>query len=174
MPTMGIVHSGFQHATHHTRDLANIMIKLIAFIPYIFLVTFFNEGSGTAFLECKSESGRTEFYAELQDIEGFLEKAILKIDQTELEYFTDESNIVFDPENGILTMSIDDFKNKESHLHHKYLKFWSIPSSFQIIKNERHHVIYKFKAKIYGSEPRKGKEFHIPTITLNCRLEYSI
>lgn len=129
------------------------------------------QGSSTAILKCKSDSGRTEFYAELQDIEGFLEKAILTIDSTKLEYFTDESNIVFDPKNGVFTMSIDDFKNR-GDLPHKYLKFWAIPETFKILDDRSHNQIYEFKAKIDGSEFRTWKEFHLPTITLNCKLEY--
>ncbi|MFD0964066.1 hypothetical protein [Pseudofulvibacter geojedonensis] len=142
-------------------------------ILWIGLVSF-DLGSGTAYLKCKSESGRTEFYAELQDIEGLLEKAILKIDETELEYKTNEGHIIFDPKNGVLTMYIVDLENKEDYLSHQYIQFWSIPSTFKIVKNERHHQIYEFKAKIYGTEPRKQKEFNTPIITLNCRLEYEI
>ncbi len=150
------------------------MKSLISIIILFSSITNLHYGSGTAVLKCKSDSGRSEFYAELQDISGFLEKAVLKIDDVELEYKTDEGHIIFDPENGILTMYIDDYQNKEDYLNHKYIQFWSIPSTFKIIKDERSHQIYEFKAKIFGSEPRRGKEFHIPTITLNCRLEYEI
>ncbi|MEE9348624.1 MAG: hypothetical protein V3U80_01100 [Flavobacteriaceae bacterium] len=145
------------------------MKKLIIYSVLFILFSNFTVGSGTAFLTCKSDSGRTEFYAEIQDIESTLEKAILTIDETQLQYKTDEGHIIFDPENGVLTMYIDDFKSQS-----KYLQFWSIPSTFKIIKNKNHHQIYEFKAKIYGSEPRENKENHIPMITLNCKLEYQI
>jgi len=151
------------------------MKKTIVILSCLIFLTSFHFGSNTAYLKCESDSGRTVFYAELQDIEGFIEKAILKIDSTEIEYKTEEGHIIFDPENGIFTMYIDDNENSEDEdLPHKYLQFWSIPSTFKIIKNQRFHQIYEFKAKIYGTEPRKDKEYHIPEITLNCRLEYSI
>ncbi len=150
------------------------MKNIIALLLLCITLTSFDFGSGTAYLNCKSDSGRTKFYAELQDIEGLLEKAVLKIDDTELKYKTDESHVIFDPKNGVLTMYIDDFDNKEEHLNHKYLQFWSIPSTFKILKNENYHQIYEFQAKIYGTEPRKGKEFNTPIIILNCRLEYEI
>ena len=150
------------------------MKNLIGILILCISLTSFDIGSGTAYLKCKSDSGRTEFYAELQDIEGLLEKAILKIDESELEYKTDEGHIIFDPKNGVLTMYINDLENKEEHLYHKYIQFWSIPSTFKILKDEGHHQIYEFKAKIYGTEPRKEKEPNTPIITLNCRLEYEI
>lgn len=147
--------------------------QLLSILVLTTLLTSFKLGSSTAFLKCKSDSGRTEFYAELQDISGILEKAVLKVDSSTLEYKTENGHIIFDPVNGILTMYIDDYKNK-GDLQHKYLEFWSIPSTFKIIKNQREHQIYEFQAKIHGTEPRKNRHNHIPTITLNCRLEYQI
>ncbi|MDR6968486.1 hypothetical protein J2X31_002509 [Flavobacterium arsenatis] len=138
-----------------------------------FTLTSFNNGSGTAFLTCKSDSGRTEFNAELQDIIGVLEKTELRIDDTKMNYSSYESHIIFDPKNGILTMYIND-ETTNKYPDHKYLKFWAIPSSFKIIKNESGHQVYEFKAIIEGTEPRKNKESHIPKIVLNCKLEYEI
>ena len=146
--------------------------KIIALL-FIITLTSFKLGSGTAFLTCKSDSGRTEFNAELQDITGSLEKAELRIDKTKMKYTSEESHIIFDPKNGILTMYIDD-ETTSDFPNHKYLKFWSIPSSFKIIKDENHHQIYEFKAIIEGTEPRKNKENHTPKIVLNCKLEYEI
>lgn len=130
-------------------------------------------GSGTAYLTCTSDSGRTEFYAELQDIDGLLEKAVLTIDSDSLSYTTSDGRIIFDPKNGVFTMYIDDYNNKEKELNHNFLQFWSIPSTFKDRSNSSGEL-YEFKAIIYGSEPRKGKELHTPRITLNCKLEYSI
>lgn len=149
-------------------------MKQLLFISLLFLtLTGFDTGSGTAFLTCRSDSGRTEFNAELQDIVGILEKAELRIDDTRMKYSSEESHIIFDPKNGILTMYINDGATKE-YPNHKYLKFWAIPSSFKIIKNESGHQIYEFKAVIEGTEPRKNKEMHTPRIVLNCKLEYEI
>ena len=149
-------------------------MKTKILILLIFLtLTSFNVGSGTAFLTCKSDSGRTEFNAELQDIIGILEKAELRIDDTKMKYFTEYSNIIFDPKNGVLTMYINDATTKE-YPNHKYLKFWSIPSSFKIIKNNSGQQVYEFQAIIEGTEPRKNKEFHMPKIVLNCKLVYEI
>lgn len=146
---------------------------LLLFLSVISSLNTTEIGSGTAYLTCTSDSGRTKFYAELQDIDGLLEKATLTIDENSLDFITDDGHIIFDPNNGILTMYIDDFENKSENLNHKYLQFWSIPSTFKN-KSNSSGQIYEFKAKIYGTEPRKGKEIHTPTIVLNCRLEYSI
>jgi len=130
-------------------------------------------GSGPAYLTCKSDSGRTEFNAVLQDITGILFKAELAIDSTKVKYKTDKGHTIFDPKNGVLTLYIDDGV-KKSFPGHSFLEFWSIPSTFKTIKNKSGHQIYEFKANIYGSEIREDKERHTPIITLNCRLEYQI
>jgi hypothetical protein len=140
---------------------------------FIVFLTSFKIGSGTAFLTCKSDSGRTEFNAELQDITGILEKAELRIDETKMQYTSEESHIIFDSKNGVFTIYIED-KPTSEYPNHKYLKFWAITSTFKIIKSERGHQIYEFKAIIEGTEPRKNKEFHTPKIVLNCKLEYEI
>lgn len=149
----------------------NILFLLIA--PLLSLPP--NAGSGTAYLQCKSASGKTVFYAELQDIDGLVEKAQLTIEGKRVNYKTDEGHTIFDRKSGVLTFYLKDKPDAQLKVH-KFLKFWSIPSTFKIIKNTDSHQEYEFKAKIQGSEPRKGKGKYLitPVITLNCKLVYKI
>ncbi len=128
-------------------------------------------GSGPSFLKCTSESGKTIFYAEIQDVDGGLTIANLKIENHEIEFdWEDISSIVVDLENGIYTLTINSKKEENSY---SFIKFWGIPSTFKAIKNERHEIKYEFKAKIQGTDPRPNKEYS-PTIELNCTLEWRI
>lgn len=146
--------------------LAGLFIALSAFT--------FLPGSGTAVLTCESESGRTRFTAYLQDITGLLERAEFAIDGSTMKFTEDEEvYTVFDPEHGVFTLYLKG-KTDKTYQNHKYLQFWAIPATFKTVKNERSHHVYEFKAIIYGTEPRPGKEMHCPEIELNCRLEYSI
>jgi hypothetical protein len=56
-----------------------------------------------------------------------------------------------------------------------FVRFWIIPSSFKLISREGQgsllHEVYAFKAKIFGTEPRKGFEFNSKEIELNCTLD---
>ena len=90
-----------------------------------------------------------------------------------MEYTTLEQVKIRLKQFHIDTVTNDD-ETTSDYPNHKYLKFWSIPSSFKIIKDENHHQIYEFKAIIEGTEPRKNKENHTPKIVLNCKLEYEI
>lgn len=131
-------------------------------------------GSGTAVLTCKSESGRTEFTAYLQDISGLLEGAEFTIDGSTMTFTNDEDvYTIFDPENGVFTIYIEGQTN-DTYQNHKYIQLWAIPTTFKTVKGENSHQIYEFKAKIYGTEPRPDQEMHCPEIELNCRLEYRI
>ena len=131
-------------------------------------------GSGVAKLTCKSESGRTIFTAEIQDITGILQNAEFRVDGSSIIFEeAEETYSIFDHEHGVFTMYIKGNKN-EKHPLHKYVKFWAIPSTFKIIKNTNRQQIFEFKAKIYGTEPRSGKLLLTPIIELSCRLEYEI
>jgi hypothetical protein len=134
-------------------------------------------GSGTAKLTCTSASGRTTFTADLQDIQGMFEGAVLTIDGSTLR-FPGEGNrttsaIIWDPANGVFTVSYlrpgdDDFL---------FLRFWAVPSTFKTISDERGSAagaVYTFDAIIEASEPRDGGGPSTPTIRLSCRLEYKI
>lgn len=146
----------------------------IFFIGLLFLLINVqsNAGSGTAILICKSESGRTTFTAHLQDIVGLLEGAEFTIDESTIK-FKQSDNVftIFDPKNGVLTLYLI---GKSDPQKQTFLKFFAIPLTFKIIKNESTHQVYEFKAKIQGTEPRKGKGINSPEIELSCRLEYQI
>lgn len=153
------------------------MKKLIFYLILILGLTSFKPiGSATAYLTCKSESGRTSFKAEIQDIDGGIEKAELTIDGVKLNFTEDEnSNIVFDSKNGVYTIVIESkSKLKKDFSKLKFLKFWAIPKTFKTIIENNEEGKYEFKAKLYSTEPRKGKDLQTPEIEVNCNLVYKI
>ena len=151
------------------------MKKLIfGFLIMICCTSFKSVGSGTALLTCKSESGRTTFTAELQDITGLLEKAELTVDGKKINFNPDdEVYSIFDPKNGVFTVYISGKPNEEFP-NARFIEFWAIPSTFRIIKSDRNNQRYEFRAKIEGTEPRKNKDLRIPQVELICTLEYKI
>jgi hypothetical protein len=133
-------------------------------------------GSGTAYLTCKSESGRTLFNAELQDIVGIVEKAELIVDGKRISFSYengDEAFTIFDPGANVFTLYISGKPNNEFP-NSRFIEFWAIPTSFKIISSDRTHQKYVFKAKVVGTEPRKNKELRTPEVIVNCILEYKI
>ena len=146
------------------------MRKIILYIVIFFGITSFRTvGSSTAYLKCKSESGRTIFNAEIQDIDGGLEKAELIVDGVKLNFDNDDdAKVILDSKNGIYTIFI------ESKSKSKFLKFWAIPKTFKTVIENSSESKYDFKAKIYSTEPRKGKDLQTPEIELNCSLNYKI
>jgi hypothetical protein len=140
------------------------------------ITSFRSLGSATAYLNCKSESGRTLFKAEIQDIDGGLENAILTIDGVKLN-FTDEenANVIFDSKNGVYTLHIESNSGTiKDFSKYKFLKFWAIPKTFKTIIENNSEGKYEFKAKMYSTEPRKGKDLQTPVIGMNCELSYKI
>ncbi len=147
---------------------------IFCLIIMISLTSFKTVGSATAYLTCKSESGRTSFTAEIQDIDGGLEKAELTIDGVKLKFNGEEnSNVIFDSRNGVYTIAIESKPDKD-YSKHKFLKFWAIPKTFKTLVENNEEGKYEFKAKLYSTEPRKGKDLQTPEIELNCKLEYKI
>ncbi len=151
------------------------MKKLIFYFILILGFTSFKPtGSATAYLTCKSESGRTSFKAEIQDIDGGLENAELTIDGVKLNFTGEEnSSVIFDSKIGVYTISIESKPNK-NFSNYKFLKFWAIPKTFKTIVENNEEGNYEFKAKLYSKEPRKGKELQTPEIEVNCILKYKI
>ena len=148
----------------------------LLFLIYFVTTSHKTTGSATAYLNCKSESGRTIFKAEIQDIDGGLEKAELTIDGVKLLFGADEyANVIFDSKIGVYTISIESYsQTKKDFSKYKYLKFWAIPKTFKTIVENNTEGKYEFKAKMYSTEPRKNKESSTPEIELNCTLEYKI
>jgi hypothetical protein len=150
------------------------MKNFITLVVSILICTSIYPGSGIAKLECKSESGRTTFSAELQDITGSLEGAKFSIDGSTIEFNSNEQlYAIFDYKIGVFTLYIKG-ETDESYPIHKYVEFWAIPSSFKIIKDSNRQQIFEFRAKIVGTEPRPDMLFLCPIIEMNCRLEYEI
>ena len=152
------------------------MRYMFCLLIVVVFASFEAPGSGTAYLTCKSESGRTVFNAELQDIVGLLEKAELVVDNKSL-VFDDKDDVrtIFDKETGVFTVCISGAPTKEFP-NGRFVEFWAIPKSFKIIKSERSNQRYEFKAKIEATEPRGGgnRSLRIPQVLLSCVLEYRI
>jgi hypothetical protein len=147
---------------------------ILAVISTFLFTSFKNPGSNTAYLTCKSESGRTVFTAELQDITGLLEKAELSVDNNKLLFTeSDEAYTIFDSKKGVFTIYITGKANKDFP-NGRFIQFWALPESFKIIKSDRADQKFEFKARIEGTEPRKDKDLRIPVVELNCTLEYKI
>ena len=148
----------------------SIIVLLFAFA----FVSFRPMGSGTAHLTCKSESGRTIFKADLQDITGLLEKAELIVDDKKLLFDSqDEVYTIFDAEKKVFTVYITGESTKEFQ-NGRFIEFWALPETFKIIKSDRADQRYEFKARIEATEPRKDKALRIPRVELNCVLVYKI
>jgi hypothetical protein len=150
------------------------MRLFILLFGIIFISAKDKPGSGTAYLKCKSESGKTIFNADLQDITGQLESAEFSVDNKKIKFDgNDDIYTVFDAKNGVFTIYIHGKTNNEFP-NHKYIVLWAIPSSFKTINGERAKQKYEFEAKIYGTEPRKDQYLLTPTIKLKCTLVYEI
>lgn len=151
-----------------------------AYFPLVVILFSFTSfktiGSGTAYLACKSESGRTLFNAELQDIVGIVEKAELIVDEKKIAFsheMGDEAFTIFDPKVNVFTLYISGKPDKEFP-NSRFIEFWAIPSSFRIISSGHSDQKYEFKAKVVGTEPRKNKNLRTPEVIVNCTLEYKI
>ena len=149
----------------------SILILILIFLAF---TSFKFPGSNTAYLKCKSESGRTLFNAELQDITGLLEKAVFEVDQKKLEFNNqDDAYTIFDPNAGVFTVYITGKTNQEFP-NSRFVEFWAIPSTFKTILSGHDHQKYQFRAKLEATEPRKNKDLRTPQIELICTLEYEI
>jgi hypothetical protein len=146
-------------------------LLLFAFRPDNFI------GEPVATLTCKSESGRTLFSAELPSC-SYLAKAEFLIDGSKLTFSKqDQSFIIFDPTNKVFTIYLESATNDTKA--HKFIKFWALPDSFKKVKRvtgpgSQFHDTYEFRARIFGSEPRKDKEYNTKEIELACTLDYEL
>lgn len=149
---------------------------IVCLLVIVGLTSFRPVGSATAFLTAKSESGRTVFTAEIKDIDDGLEKAALTIDGVTLNFDDgDNSALIFDAKNGVYTLSIESKSQLQNDFaKYKFLKFWAIPKTFKTIIETSEEGKYEFKAKLYATEPRKGKDLQTPVIEVNCNLQYKI
>ncbi len=149
------------------------------FLTIVFALTMFgfrSSGSGISILTCKSETGRTLFYAELDDIVEGLQKAELKVDGKKLLFNNDDkSYAIFDPKNGVFTLFLTGSENPDFP-NGRFVEFWAIPKTFKTIISNPGHQRYEFRGKIEATEPRKGadKDNRIPQVELICILDYEI
>jgi hypothetical protein len=153
---------------------SQIMKYFILFGLISLFASFKIPGSGTAFLDCKSESGRTILHAELQDIDGLLEKAELIVDSKKLGFTEDdEAYTIFDPQKKVFTIYITGKMNKDFP-NGRFIQLWALPETFKIINGDRENQVYEFKARMEATEPRQNKDLRIPQVELYCKLKYSI
>ena len=139
----------------------------------LLLLSSFNPGVRTAKLSGKSQSGRTTFNAELEDLTS-LRNAELIIDNERMVFtYHDRCYVTFDPDVKVFTLQLESEANRNLDTL-RYINFWAIPSSFKEIPNEEivSGETYKFSAKLIARDPRKGKEYETPVIVLSCTLTY--
>lgn len=150
------------------------LTKLFYLLATFLLTSSFYLGTNTAVLTCKSDSGKTTFVANLQDITSMFESAKFTIDNSTIEFDSnDKASVALDSKKGVFTLYIDGRKTFD-YPNGKFIQFWAIPSSFKIIKEESGHKVYEFKAKIKGTDPRLTKKSNSSVIELNCKLEWEI
>lgn len=145
-----------------------IVVFLILFSSVVLFNTFqIWAGSNTYCIKCKSGTGRTIFNADIWDIGGDIERAEFSIDGEKITWTKkDKAYLVSDPKNGVFTIYLEGKNN--------FVNFWAIPSTFKIIIDTMAQEKYEFKAKIYGTEPRKDKERISPEIELSCTFDYEV
>mgnify|MGYP001598064422 CR=1 FL=1 len=153
-------------------------MKFFLFSIFCSILTSFKPGEPVGTLTCKSESGRTIFTAILPSC-SYLEKAELSVDGSKSSFMTDDATakVIFDPENKVFTVYIESI-NQDPKIH-KFLQLWAIPSTFKKTSGKKgpgteFHDTYAFKAKLFGTDPRKNTDLNTPTIELNCILDYEL
>ena len=128
-------------------------------------------GDTSSQLICKSESGRTLFKA---NFEGFdvLENAELKVDNDKMLFSdNDRCHVIFDAGSSVYTLYIESEANGNFDTL-RYVEMWAIPSSFKALQpaGDHYNDSYEFQAKMKARDPRKGKVYETPLITINCKL----
>jgi hypothetical protein len=133
-------------------------------------------GSGDATLRCKSPSGRTEFTATIQDIEGILHRASVTVDGASIAFGDpDRCAAIFDSAHGVYTISVEG-PPTERFPNGRFLRFLAIPKSFRAAgKTADGKDTWTFDAILICTEPRKDKDSVLtPQIELRCTLTYGI
>jgi hypothetical protein len=120
-------------------------------------------GSNTSTIQCKSDSGRTEFYAESWDL--FSEVSVIRftIDGQTLEF--NKGGILYQYEDGVISAT-------GANDQYRTVSFWGLPSTLKIT-SKSNPLDVKFRAKVQGNDPRNPDEWS-KLILLNCQLYYSI
>lgn len=153
------------------------MLNIIFSIVTFSLITSFHPGEAVGTLNCKSESGKTIFIATLPSC-SYLETADFSIENSKYSFtHLDLNGIIFDPENKIFTVYLETKSSDPRDI--KFIRFWAIPQTFKKTKTEKgegtqFHDTYEFRAKIYGTEPRKGCDINTKTIELICTLDVQL
>ena len=140
-------------------------------IPFLFLVlgSWLQAGSGPAFIEGRSGTGRTVFFAEVGDISGSVARCKLTIDGKSWEIVNDRKDrsfqeaVVYAPKLKVYTMLV---KNND-----EWVEFVIVPASLE----RKSRSLWKFRARIHASDPRDKTGWKgTPEIELFCTLRYEI
>jgi len=140
----------------------------------LYLFSSFTRGVGMATLSGRSASGRTVFNAELESYVT-LEKAELVIDNEKIKFTSgDRCYVTFDADDKVFTLHLESEANGNFDTL-RYAELWAVPSSFKEISTEgtSFSVLYTFTARLKARDPRKGKYYNTPLITLDCKLGYT-
>lgn len=88
------------------------------------------------------------------------------IDGEKIVWGDGRAYVVSDSENGVFTIFIEEKPG--------YVVFWAIPSTFKVLQDSLDGTKYKFKADMFGTEPRKDKGNLSPAIELSCEYDYHV
>lgn len=137
-------------------------MKLLLVLAALFAPAAF-AGSNTSTIQCKSDSGRTEFFAESWDL--FPEVSVVRftIDGQSMEF--NKGGILYRYEDGVISVAA-------SNDQYRTVSFWGLPSTLKI-KSKSNPLDVKFRAKVQGNDPRNPDEWS-KVIELNCQLFYTI
>ncbi len=138
-------------------------------------------GSGPAFVDCKSGTGRTIVHVENQDLHG-LSVIKVTIDGKSLTYRVEESDgrrIPGARGEGFFKLAdqiITVYAEKSDDNSFGWVEFWGVPGSFRKIRDTDAATEYTFNAKIQGTDPRINPENSMGDneIAVTCRLKYEI
>ncbi len=150
------------------------MRSLLSGICILYIFSSFTPGVGHSKLTGRSSSGRTIFTAEFENY-STLEKGELTVDKEQMIFMSsDRCHVIFDDENKVYTLHIESeaYSNFDTL---RYIELWAIPSTFTVATNAgtEFSEVYKFKAKMKARDPRKGKDYEMPIIKLDCTLGYT-
>lgn len=125
-------------------------------------------GSNAAYLKGQSESGRTQFICELQDVTAGLIRASWRIDSHTISFGEDdEAHVIYDLANQVFCIVL---KDAQGH----FVYFWVLPKSIRKISGDWFRGRFEFKAKVYGTDPRPDKGGQSPETILRCTFAYEV
>jgi hypothetical protein len=148
----------------------------------LMLTVFFSgaafAGSGPAYIDCVSTTGRTKVNIVTQDLYG-LESIKLTIDDQAIAYVNQVDGVQSSTVQGSGLYKLKDSVvtvTAENSTNYNFIHFWGLPASFKKIEQSPGLLKYEFQAKIHGTDPRPNPENSSQEndIVVNCKLKYEI